>query len=83
MDFASAYTVFEKNERAKGICLANMGVIHYNSEEFTKAKSNFAAAALCAKKLCEKAKNEKNKDDFDAYTYIYCKRKYYEAVSQF
>lgn len=37
MDFAEAYTIFDKNERAKCTCLLNIGVIHFKNKEYQKA----------------------------------------------
>ena len=57
MDFAEAYTVFEKNERARCICLLNIGVIHFKNQEYQKAVSLFGDAAKYADKLLKTSKN--------------------------
>jgi len=37
MDFAEAFTVFDKNDRVKGICLMNIGIIHFKNQEYGKS----------------------------------------------
>jgi len=61
MDFASAYVVFESNERARGICLTNMGVIYFWNHEYLKASESFRTAAESAHKLIDKSKELNDK----------------------
>lgn len=51
MDFAEAYTIFDKNERAKCTCLLNIGVIHFKNKEYLKAVQIFGDAAKHAHKM--------------------------------
>ena len=61
----------------------NIGSIHFQNREFKKAALNFKGAAKMAAIMCEHAKQDQNEEEFKRYSYLYCKRKYFEAISHF
>lgn len=83
MDFADAYSVLNKNEQAKGICLTNIANIHFRNRKYSKAAKSYKDAANWAKILFDKAKADSNLGDKRDYIYLYCKRKYYQTVWRF
>ena len=83
MDFANTYIVMKDNEKAKGICLMNMGSLYYKAENYLTAFEKFKEGALCAKAMIEQAKEKRDKEVFKSASYLYCKRKYYAAIMMF
>jgi tetratricopeptide (TPR) repeat protein len=83
MDFADAYSVLNKNEQAKGICLTNIANIHFKNKNYAKASANFAEAAELAKKLVDSAKANSELSEFNKNIYLYWKRRYYFTISRF
>lgn len=67
MDFASAYVVYDSNERAKGICLTNMGIILFWNNEYLKAAERFKMGSMSAMKLIIDAREEGNKSQEEHY----------------
>lgn len=80
MEFADAFTVLNKNEQAKGICLTNIAHIYYKNRNYEKAAQSYKNAAQCSKVLFTEAKDNRDISAFHKNVMLYCKRKYYQAT---
>jgi len=83
MDFADAYSVLDKNEQARGICLTNIAHIHFRNKNYSKASMSYKEGSSCAKRLMDEAKENNNNSEFQEYFYFYRKRTYYQTISKF
>ena len=83
MHIAEAYVVYESNERVKGTCLTNMGIIRFRNQEYLKASENFQAAAESALIIIKQSQESGDKSEIKHNMHFYCKRKYLEALALF
>ncbi|CAI2379602.1 unnamed protein product [Moneuplotes crassus] len=81
LEYAEAYTVFKGNIKVQGICLTNIGHIHYKLKDYQKAAKNYEEASKCAYALFRSP--DVPQDRVQEYIKLCSKRKYYASVCKY